>query len=208
MKSIKHLLSSILVLLSFLSSNAQIRGITPLHKFMQVNADTTLMFEYESNWLGPPKYWLMSKKGDTTTAYIYDTAFKNNNVLMPRSVRTAINKVNGHETWEKIEVNHFFKPVKTPEEFKGKIWGMLMSEQPWNIADDNVDGHGCPIKGQNSHEISDGGCIKLYLITAKEIKTLAFYAPGFYEEHCPGRKGRKSILKIEKIFNEFFKSKN
>jgi hypothetical protein len=193
-----------LAIFSTLEIYAQANGITPLHKFMQLNADTTFILEHQSGWLGPPKYLILSKKGDTTTAYIYDTPPKAN-VLMPNSIRSAIHKANGYNPNRNIEVNQFFRPVPMPNEFDGKAWKMLLAERPWNISDDKVDGRGCPPKKDRS-EIDDGGTTNLYLITAGEIKTLSFYAPDFYEKECPGRKGRQSILKIDQLFSELFKT--
>ncbi|SMC88516.1 hypothetical protein [Pedobacter africanus] len=191
-----------LALFSFHDTHGQSYGITDLHKFMQLNADTTFILEYQSGWLLPPQYWLVSKKGDTTTAYIYDLPPKYN-VLMPKSIRSAIYRSNGFNPSRKIEINQFFRPVPTPAKYKGKIWDILMKEEPWQIPDDKVDGTRCP-PNKNRVEIEDGGSVNLYLITAKEIKTLSFYAPHFYEEKCPGRKGRQSIIRIDKLFRDLF----
>ena len=192
--------------LSYLETHAQANGITPLHKFMQLNADTTFVLEHQSGWLGPPRYLMLSTKGDTTTAYIYGQPQKNN-VQMPNSIRSAIHKANGFDPNRKIEVNQFFRAVPVPAAFKGKAWPALIGEKPWNISDDSVDGRGCPPKKDRS-EIADGGTTNLYLITAGEIKKLSFYAPDFYEKQCPGRKGRQAILRIDKLFSDVFSSIN
>lgn len=201
-----YFLALALALFSFQSARAQSYGMTDLHKFMQVHADTTFMLTHESGWLLPPKYWLISKKGDTTTAYIYEVPFKTN-ILMPNSIRRTLNKINGFNPMDKIEVNKFFRAFVTPAKYKGQIWKMLMNEKPWEIADDKVDGYGCPPE-KNGSEIFDGGTIKLYLITSKEIKTLSFYAPDYYEKECPGRKGRQSILRIDRLLGDLFSMNN
>ncbi|MET4542918.1 hypothetical protein ABIE26_000223 [Pedobacter africanus] len=193
-------------LIPFLDVNAQTNGITPLHKFMQVNADTTILLEHASGWIGPPQYWILSKKGDTTTAYIYDLPHKAD-ALVPNAIRKAIQKASGFDPLRKIEVNQFFRPVAMPGRLKGKAWAILMAERPWSISDDKVDGRGCPPKKDRS-VILDGGTTNLYLITKGEIKKLSFYAPAFYEEQCPGRKGRQSILRIEKFFSDLFKEES
>lgn len=201
-----YILALALALFSFQSARAQSYGITDLHKFMQAHADTTFILTYESGWLLPPKYLLLSKKGDTTTAYIYEVPYKTD-ILMPNAIRLALYKVNGFNPIDKIEVNKFFRAFRMPVKYKGKIWNMLMEEKPWQIPDDKVDGYGCP-PGKNGSEIFDGGTTKLYLITSKEIKTLSFYAPDFYEKECPGRKGRQSILRIDRLLGDLFSMNN
>jgi len=86
---------------------------------------------------------------------------------------------------------------------------MVQQLNLWNIVDDSVDGIGCPDgKGGNVNNLADGGEINLYLITKEKIKELQFYAPGFYEEQCPGRTGRRVILKLDKILKPIFKKEN
>lgn len=191
-------------LFPFVNSQAQRRDITPLHKFMQLHADTTFMLELPSGWVEPPHYRLFSKKGDTVTAYIYEVFYKKG-IPMPRSIRNKLSKVNGYNPRDTVDVNKFFRPVPMRSRYQGKLWPILMEEQPWSILDDKIEGTGCPKSGKTDHLIYDGGTINLYLITAKEIKLLSFYAPDFYEQHCPGRKGRKFILKIKDIFDDFFR---
>ena len=77
------------------------------------------------------------------------------------------------------------------------LWQNVLAHNPWKIKDDKVEGSGCPIgKGIRNLEISDGNGYNLALITKNEIKKLYFYEPGTYEQHCPGRDGRKAIIKI------------
>ena len=53
--------------------------------------------------------------------------------------------------------------------------------------------------------ISDGGDVHLYLLTKNEIKQLHFYAPDYYNEKCPGRKGRTTLLELMRLFDSNFK---
>lgn len=80
----------------------------------------------------------------------------------------------------------------------------IKKNDPWQLADDKRDGEGCPPSVKDKYEIFDGGTILLYLISKSEIKTLSFYAPDFYEEKCPGGKGRQHILAIDALFSSLF----
>ncbi|WP_207421169.1 hypothetical protein [Desertivirga brevis] len=52
--------------------------------------------------------------------------------------------------------------------------------------------------------LTDGTTIKLFSITAGDIKVLSFYEPAFFEEHCPGNKDRLSIFELQALFNRYF----
>lgn len=195
-------------LLMTFNIHAQVRGITPLHKFMQMNADTTLILEHESGWLSTPKYWLLSKKGDTITAYTYEDS-DNRKILMPEAIRQKLIKVHNYAESIDVGVNRFFQAVPISKNELSKLWDKVLKEAPWKINDDTVDGKGCPIDvNKEQFNIDDGGTIHLYLVSKTAIKTLTFYAPSFYEKHCPGRKGRKAILNIDKSFFTFFNPVN
>jgi len=53
--------------------------------------------------------------------------------------------------------------------------------------------------------ISDGGGIRLSLITNTGMRFLYFYAPEYFEKNCPGRPGRIAINQISKLFQSNFK---
>lgn len=86
-----------------------------MHQFLQLNADSTIILEHGSSWISPPKYWILSKKGDTTTAYSYGIDSKNN-ILMPRAIKNALARINSYSVINKIDVNQFFKPISLSTE--------------------------------------------------------------------------------------------
>lgn len=45
---------------------------SPLHKFLKSNADSTIILHYQSTWEIPPKYMILSKKGDTISTFTYN----------------------------------------------------------------------------------------------------------------------------------------
>ena len=77
---------------------------------------------------------------------------------------------------------------------------------PWQLLDDKAEGRGCPVmENGDRHEVYDGDGYKMMLITKNEIRILDFYAPSFYEKYCPGREGRRAMIKIVKLFKEALK---
>jgi len=172
---------------------------------MQVNTDTAFVLQHESGRLEPPQYWVLSKKGDTVNAYKYGSSYIRN-VLQPQAIRRKLLKTHEPQDIYDVGINRFFNVVAIEKNEVNRIWKTVMAEQPWNITDDSTDGYGCPpvSKGEKT-DVFDAGTIKLFLITPKEIKTLKFYAPVFYEKECPGRKGRQAIHKIDQVFKDIFK---
>lgn len=181
--------------------------IEPLFKFMQANADTTIVIEQVTNWatISPEAYFL-SKKGDTLNCYIYrDLVYSRNfSILIPTNVRRSMRKVRERKIiTEPMDVNEFFNVCAVNQKTLKKLWKQMNRIKPWTLNDDKVDGAGCSLDQDARPVIYDGGGLNLYLITASEIKLLYFYAPEFYEKHCKGRRGRESVLKIEALFRGY-----
>lgn len=174
-----------------------------LYKFMQANADTTIVVELVTNWVSiAPDVYLLSKKGDTLTCYTYrDLVYQRyGGILIPTTVRRAMRKIHERRILTvPMDVNEFFSINVVSQQTLKSMWNEIISEQPWTLLDDEKEGEGCPIKSKNNQEIYDGGGVNLYLITKEEIKQLYFYAPGFYQKYCK-RKGREAVLKIESLF--------
>lgn len=215
MKSLTKLIASLISVLSLSFHStycaAQKNNIKPLHLFLQKNADSTLIFKYESNWMIDPDYWIISKKKDTITRYIYK--LNKQFAKIPKSIRDTLSKI--HRTPDRrvefkelysVDVNKYFNALYTDDKLVKVFWQELQHLTPWTLNDDSVEGESCPPnKNGEVNQIYDGGGISLFLITTQGIKQLYFYAPAFYDKMCPGKKGRKTILKIEKLFQQNFK---
>ena len=181
--------------------------IQPMHKFMQANADSTLVFEFTTNWFSTPAYYLLSKQGSNISTYTYKN-FVNMKSLsgLPKEIAAALIKNQVKIIDEPVDINVYFNPYTIPNTKKQKFWNDVAILKPWTLKDDAVEGTGCPpTKVGSTYTISDGGGIQLYLITKDQIKILDFYAPEYYEKHSPGRPGRAAINKISKLFVTNFK---
>lgn len=189
------------------SSSAQTPKLSPLRQFLQQDSDTTIVFQYTTNWIGPSAFYahFLSKKGDRLQLYAYrdfirggsPDSVSNKQQLGPRNEIILVPESR----------NRYLNPLRVSPAQLELLWSNLMAQKPWQIRDDKVDGEGCPEKlriTKNSIEdlnIYDGGGIKCMLITKDQIKALDFYAPDFYEKQCPGRAGRIAILKISALFD-------
>lgn len=176
-----------------------------MHKFLQAHADSTLVLEYTSNWLHSPAYQLLSKKGDTITCYFYaDLNYTGTgHTQVPQSIRKSL--YTSDIFIKPVDINAYFHVYPMQQQQAKEFWQQVAKHRPWLIHDDAQDGTGCPVdKNKNRQSISDGGGIRLYLITKAAINILDFYAPDFYEKVCPGRDGRRAILQISTMFNSRF----
>ncbi len=187
-------------------SNVPKINITPMHSFLQKNADTTIVFSYTYGFVNPPKFFILSKKSDTITLYKYDSVFKNGLSKIPKKISDSLYKLN--RPWESFDVgiNRFFTSVNINPESALEFWSKISDEKPFNLKDDSTIGEGCPnTNAEYIKNIYDGGGVEIYLITKSNIKNLYYYAPEYYEKRiCPGREDRKAILKIEELFLTYF----
>ena len=183
---------------------------SPLFKFLKRNADTTIVFHYENTWGIPPKYMILSKKGDTLSAFTYNVVDNiEKRAVMPHNFRYKLYEVSLLK-FDKgpAAINEFFHPKYLSVDSIQYLWSLIVLQNPWKVMDDRVDGSGCPfVKGGRQGAIRDGTTYVLDLITKNRILNLKFYAPYYYEkEVCPGRDGRQRILIIDKLFQNYFGS--
>jgi hypothetical protein len=180
--------------------------VNSLYAFMQANADTTIVMEYVSNWMGSPEAYFLSKKDGILNCYTYrDAAYlSNGNHPIPADIRSAMKKVSGTKIlFEPMDVNEFFKVSLVDKKTLSRMWYQVNRLKPWTMMEDKIKGAGCDIDSTSHVAIYDGGGINLYLITKAEIRKLYFDAPEFYVKHCKGRRSRKSVLKIESLFRKY-----
>jgi hypothetical protein len=181
----------------------------PLFDFFKTYADSTIVLTHLQNVYEYPDYFIVSKSGDTINMYTY--RFRNliepGKVDVPRAIARVIGHTNYLAMQQAPDINTLFEVKVVDKHTLNQLWIELMRESIWKIKDDSIDGEGCPIKkDQQPDEIFDAGGPLFKLITKESVKDLKFYAPNFYEEHCPGRAGRISALKIQEIFKRYFTS--
>lgn len=200
----------LMILLSSAKSQTT-NTVAPILKFLQKNADSSFVFEHCSSWLRyAPEYLILIKKQDTLSAFVYDGNYRKDEKfnLLPKVFRdTLLRKNREMRIMTPIGINHLFTPKYLEADSLRVFWRSLIKLNLWNITDDTVDGIGCPIsndRDNNGLETDQNG-MRLYLITKTQIKALEFYAPLQAEEICPGRKGRQTILKVEKVFQDYLK---
>ncbi len=182
-------------------------GITPMHKFFQKHADSTYIISSANKFY--IEYKILSKVNDTISTYIYKTNTTLGPKLreIPKAFRDAFLENNGNLIYFiPVDINVFFQPTYLSLDSLKQFWEKSSKLKMWDVNDDKIDGEGCDVK-QNGFAISDGGQIYLHLITKDKIKELFFYAPDYYNEKCPGRKGRKAILELSNLFTIYFKGK-
>ncbi|KQN35859.1 hypothetical protein ASE92_06870 [Pedobacter sp. Leaf41] len=198
-----------LFIISFFSLDAKAQnnvGITPLHEFFQKNADSTYILQFVGTF-NIPSYRILSKVGDTITTYTYKSNTKLDHKVknIPKAFRDMFLKKNGNLIYFiPVDINVFFNPHYLSLDSLNQFWSKSSKLKMWDINDDKIDGEGCGEK-HSRYAISDGGEIYLHLITKDSIKELFFYAPDYYNEKCPGRKGRKAIIDLWDLFDTYFK---
>lgn len=186
-------------------SAVQLVGVTPMHEFLQENTDSTIVFHINANVTHIPEWFILSKKGDTLTAYHYHsfTAY-DSRIRLPQAVALKLKKRVVKIYYPTVDINEFFNPIYMEQDTIARFWQNITKLKPWQIKDDVAEGIGCPVvKGKARAEIFDADGITVHLMTKKQIKTLYFYAPEFYQRECP-RKGRKEVLELQSLFLSYF----
>ena len=195
-----------LVIGKLLSAQENKKVIPQLYKYLQNNTDSTIILTYEQVPNYPVTHFILSKKSDIITLYLYGSPYDRRGMnSIPREIRNFFQKRDLEINRLQIDTNAYFNVKYIGSDKAKQLWGRAIKFKPWQILDDSVDGEGCPLKtNEGDYGIYDGGSVRMFLITNDAIKQLQFYAPAFYNEKCPGRQGRITILKIEKLFKKYF----
>ncbi|MBT2561213.1 hypothetical protein J7E50_10260 [Pedobacter sp. ISL-68] len=198
----KILATSFALSICIYSFSGQAKGITPMHKIFQQFADSTIIIEYPSQSSDPPSYKIVSKSNDTINTFTYfplDTTSKNFikfHKSMPKVLGMVLSMHKTSFNTVPANVNIFFNFYKVNPDTAKKMWLNISKFKPWQLLDDKS-------YPECSAVIMDASYSIMHLITKKEIKTLIYYAPYYYEKQCPGNKNRQGITGIERLFDKY-----
>lgn len=189
------------------------RGVTPMHKFFQQYADSTLIIEFANLEDGKPSaYKLLSKTDNFVNTFIYlpaDTSYYplyQNRKNIPPILWNTIGMEKSTFKNRPADINIFFNYVPKPADSTKKMWQQIKDLNPWQLLDDKFYPT-CPPNKIHA-AVVDGPYYILHLVTKKEIRTLVYYNPLYFEkEACPGNKNRQAILKIYAIFDRYFNNR-
>lgn len=187
--------------------------VTPMHKFFQQYADSTVIIEYQNEGNEPTKYRLICKKEGLINAFIYepiDTSWK---------LISKIKSQTPKELWQELaakkvlfqympaDINIFFQASKISQKKANLAWKSIQKLSLWKLVDDSSFGIGC--NGRTTGDALEGKPNIIHLITKDNIKTLIYQYPEFYEKRCPGNENRQKIIALNNFFSlEFEKFKD
>lgn len=178
-------------------------GITPMHKFFQQYADSTIIMEYPTDSYSATSYKIISNKDNFVNAFSYtplDTSFYSSFKLknsFPVELWTQLMARKVMFKNKPADVNIFFNLIDIPTNKLNFLWESLAKLKPWKLEDDILcpPNDKFPVVSQDSYSI-------IHLISKKEIRTLVYVSPDYSEKRCPGNKNRQAIIAIEKLFYE------
>jgi len=185
------------------------QGITPMHKFFQQYTDSTIIVEYQVEGY-TPKYRILTKTNDIVNSYYYEPLDTTWQKISSVEVKKNTPLILWHMISNKkvlfkdmpADINIFFNLAPMLPDTLKKIWKDILKLKPWNLEDEKIFGYGCknvedPVTSENRPDI-------IHLITKKEIKSLFFRSPSYFEKLCPGNKNRQAINSINEIFYKNF----
>ncbi|MDQ0964629.1 hypothetical protein QFZ20_000032 [Flavobacterium sp. W4I14] len=205
----KYLLYIVLTMIS-ISGYCQLNpegSITPMHKFFQQYADSTIIREYRIVG-GPPIYRVLTKTDNMINSFCYeaiDTTWRNISSIRKLSPVILWNMLSAKKTlFQDIpaDINIFFNISIINSDTTKKMWTNITQTKPWQLVDDRIFGNGC--KNLEDPVISEVRPAIIHLITRQEIKTLFFMTPIYFEKLCPGNKYRQAFIKIDETIDKYF----
>ena len=104
------------------------------------------------------------------------------------------------------DINIFFDYIPIDSQRTKKLWQEVLSFEPWQLVDDET--YGAERASKSAGTTYYGGTWIIHLVTKKEIKTLCYLLPEYFEKQCPGNKNRQAAVQIERLFNEYYPTFN
>lgn len=205
---IKKVLVFVTFLLIFFFCKGQGVETTPLFDFLQKTFDSSVIFYPKGSAIFGVQYLIISKKDTSYYLFTYKSPYTRAG-LNPDSLRLFFVKQHITFTQTVPDTNRYFLPQTKYRQnsLLTSKWKKIVAEDSiWHLPDDVVlDGPKCPPANINC-EIYDDITDIFILITPDVMKSLSFYAPGFYEECCNANiPGRKQEWNIRNHFRELFK---
>jgi hypothetical protein len=197
----------LLLIVAFALNNAftQTKSKTiPLHKFLQDNFDSTIIYYPSSAWVVDTEYLIMAKLNGFVMHFTYLNPYKQYfGRHAPQTLASIF--IREDERFREVlpDTNRYFLPkfIRDSSTRNGS-WNSIISQNIWSIKDDRILGEGCENKRCG---IFDADSHTFYLITKSSIKQLYFYAPAFYLTRCcPNKEGLKEAVSIINTFKTTF----
>lgn len=189
---------------------AQEKNVKPethsIDSIFRQQMDSTIILETKNSWFHGKDALIVSKKGDTISCFSYYINIMD--ITKQRSgLPAALSKLIFRQVYwdfsQDIAVSPYLEVVHLSSDNTKQIWNTIRQLKLGQLADDKVDGYGCPIDSSSKQVgIYDVDEYILKLITKDDIKIRNFYAPQFFEEHCPGRKGRQDFLALYQLLSK------
>lgn len=202
-----------LVTVAFLSVILFTRGqgvqTTPLFDYLQETFDSSVIFYPQGSAIYGVAYFIITKKDTSHYLYTYKSPYTKAG-LNPDPLKLFFVKQHIKFTQTIPDTNRFFLPQTTyhQDSILALKWRKIVVEDSvWQLPDDVALGDPKCRPGDVYYDIYDGTTDIFILITREDMKSLSFYAPGFYEECCSADiPGRKKEWDIRNHFREMFKN--
>jgi hypothetical protein len=195
------------MLIAFTCQNAftqSKKDTIPLHKFLQNNFDSAIIYNPSSNWEFDTEYLIMAKLNGYVMHFTYLNPYKQYfGRHTPETLSSMFNRERNHFGEVLPDTNRYFLPKFIRDStIRNGSWNNIISQNIWSIKDDRILGEGCDNKRCG---IFDADNHTFYLITKSGIKQLYFYAPAFYLARCcPNKEGLKEAVSIINTFKTSF----
>jgi hypothetical protein len=174
-----------------------------LFDFMKDNFDSTIIYFPFSNWSAYPNYYIIAQKGKKNFLFTYLSPYEQL-VKYPDSLRSKFSSMHLKFQFTEPDINEYFIPIKSEDSLSEIFWSRILKNDIWNLTG-TTDEIFCTAKDSTKYGINDGEEEYFFLITKSGKKSVYFYAPAFFEEHCPGNINRIKAIKIMGLFNTAFK---
>jgi hypothetical protein len=173
-----------------------------LFTFIQNNFDSTIVYFPFSTWNTYPNYYIICKKNEKIFLFTYLNPYKHIG-RYPDSLRNNFSSKELKFQFTEADINEYFLPKESNDSVSKIFWSEILKNRIETLisTDDNI---ACIAKDSSRYVIYDGDEEYFFLITKAANNPVYFYAPEFFENHCPGNKNRIKAIKIIKLFNTLF----
>lgn len=199
MTGYKFLLITWLILDFTTQSFSQKNDSNPLMLFFQNNYDSTIIYNATSSWHPEPSYSIVAKKLDRVYFFTYKSPYTwtSGRTFPGELIKKFMTEQSLYEATQP-DTNRYFVPFEVNYDRRSDYWREITSYEIWQAKEVVEAPGGC--------DEEDGGTDTFYLITGKQIKTLSYYSPDFYETCRSTNIYRQTAIKTRKALEAAFSS--
>lgn len=169
------------------SLTGQAQAPTPLHAFLQLHYDSTIVYHVGSAWYNAPNYIILAKHRGGVDAFTYASPYRDGfGRAYPGQLTRHFSQAEARFRATRPDTNSYLVPRTGSPAALLRAWQQLRPARFWSVR-----GDGERLDAPTVCTVDDGPEHVFYLLDKRAIRVVRFYAPE-EQEACGGHDANRA----------------